>query len=37
MPYLSEFCLFIAGFLAAFVFGDELLARLLRAWRRRRG
>ena len=36
MPYLSEFCLFIAGFLAAFVYGDEVVTRLASLWRRRR-
>ena len=42
MRYLSEFCLFIAGFLAAFVYGDAITQRLrpkrlLANWRRRRG
>jgi hypothetical protein len=42
MPYVSEFCLFAAAFVAAFAFGEAALARVRRgrrrlaAWRRRR-
>jgi hypothetical protein len=41
LPYLSEFCLFVAGFLAAFVYGDSITQRfqpkrLVASWRRRR-
>jgi hypothetical protein len=39
MPYLTEFCLFVAAFLAAFTYGDDILRhldlqRLRRVWYR---
>jgi hypothetical protein len=41
MPYLTEFCLFVAAFLAAFFYGDSIIRRFgikhrLAAWQRRR-
>ncbi len=39
MPYVSELCLFAAAFIAAFAYGDTLVARVrsgrLAAWRRK--
>jgi len=41
VPYVSELCLFAAAFIAAFAYGDTLVARVrsgrrrLAAWRRK--